>query len=254
MNNLSRHLLIQDYEKAHAELPDNYLIYHLSVQSGKIVGSNPYLEGFSIAIESPIDELLTCKYLNEYLLHNLIRDQKLIGELEYPNGKTTQIVFQVVNHRGKDDVYMKTTLGYFLWEEVSFRENGISFLINFFYTPPAEKADLEILEMAQGLLLDPQNWHNKDSRKCEGDIARNIWSLFCALKHASMSIRGEFNPHGAAIQAIRKVIMERVEDHEYEHPIMDFNNAEEVEHDDILAVIQKAKENLSAEVAIHPAG
>ena len=103
---------------------------------------------------------------------------------------------------------MKTTLGYFLWERVVVREDRVYFVIYWWYTPPARPIDLEIIEMTEYLLVDPDTWQSEDDRQCGADIADNRWSLFCALKYASSHKTGEFNHHNTAMQTVRNVIEE----------------------------------------------
>ena len=66
--------------------------------------------------------------------------------------------------------------------------------------------------MAKSLLVNPENWHQKDDRKCEPDIENNHWSLFCALKFASIETTGEYNHHNTAIQTARFVIDDLIMD------------------------------------------
>ena len=64
---------------------------------------------------------------------SLVRDQEITGTLTYPNGKTTQILYEVVRHRETEDMYMKTTLGYFLWENATVQDDKLFFVINWWY-------------------------------------------------------------------------------------------------------------------------
>ena len=157
----------------------------------------------------------------------------------------------MVNHRGKDEIYMKTSLGYFLWEYVEIRENKIVFAIYWWYCPPAQEVDLKILEQAEQLLSNSANWHQKDDRSCDDDIESNLFSLFCALKHASIELAGEYNHHNTAMQTVRFVIDELVPQHGFEHTLRDYNNAPSTRHGDILHCLRLAKERIKAQLS-HP--
>ena len=230
-------------------LPDNYIRFILHTQEGKLVGSNEYLEGFRISMEIPGEFL-------EYGLNgidvkafvSLVKDQEIVGTLLYPNGKETLIEYEVVRHRGTEDIYMKTTLGYFLWERMHIQDDQLVFAINWWYCPPPRRVDLEILEMTERLLADSTNWHKKDDRKCDDDLESNQWSLYCALKHASLEKLDEYNHHNTAIQTVRFVVDDLIPHHGFEHTLMDYNNASSTKHGDILRVLEIAKKKIKKEL------
>jgi len=188
--------------------------------------------------------------VNKEKLFAIVRNQRIMGTLTYPNGKVTEIEYEVVDHRGFEDIYMKTTLGYFLWEMLEIGDNELSFAIYWWYCPPVRKVDLEALEMAEQLLADSANWHKTDDRRCEDDIANNKWSLFCAIKYASIQKMGEYNHHNTAMQALRLTIDEFMPNHGFEHTLMDFNNLPETTHHDILTVIDMAKKRIRDELQV----
>lgn len=227
-------------------LPDNYLKFTLHIQNGRLEGSNEHLEGFKISMDIP-HELLK-NGLDIKTLISLVRNQKITGTLTYPNGKTSQIKYEVVRHRETEDIYMKTTLGYFLWESTTIQDNKLIFVINWWYCPPARKVDLETLEMTEQLLADSTNWHKNDDRKCENDIESNQWSLFCALKYASREKMGEYNHHNTAMQTVRFVIDDIIPNHGFEHTLMDYNNSPSTEHEDILRILEIAKKRIIQEI------
>ncbi|MFC1502688.1 hypothetical protein ACFL6A_04690 [bacterium] len=139
---------------------------------------------------------------------------------------------------------MKTTLGYFLWESATIRNNKLIFVINWWYCPPARKVDLETLEMTEQLLADSTNWHKNDDRKCGNDIENNQWSLFCALKYASTVKMGEYNHHNTTMQTVRFVIDDIIPNHGFEHTLMDYNNSPSTKHEDILRILEIAKKRI----------
>ena len=228
------------------ELPDNYLPINLELHNGKLTGESEYLEGFTFSMELPADFLE--KPFDKTKLYTIIRDQKITGTLVYPNDKKTEITYEIVDHRGVEDIYMKTTLGFFLWEMVEVKDKGLFFAINWWYCPPARQVDLDALIMTEQLLADSANWHKMDDRKCEDDIEKNKWSLFCAIKYSSIQTMGEYNHHNTAMQALRFAIDEFIPEHGFEHTLMDFNNAPSTTHQDILYIIDKAKQSIITEL------
>lgn len=227
-------------------LPDNHLLFTLNILNDRLEGANEYLEGFKISMD------LSNQFLKNGLdiknLMSIVRNQEITGTVTYPNGKTTKITYEIVYHRETEEIYMKTSLGYFLWQNVVIQDDKLFFVINWWYCPPARKVDLETLEMTEQLLADTTDWHKKDDRKCENDIESNSWSLFCALKYASIKKMGEYNHHNTAMQTIRFVIDDLIPDHGFEHTLMDYNNLPSTEHKDILSVLTIAKERIIKEI------
>ncbi|UCE19393.1 MAG: hypothetical protein JSV84_03345 [Gemmatimonadota bacterium] len=242
------HLFAQDtsHVTAQGTLPDNHLLFSLHLLNDKLEGANEYLEGFKVSMDLPH------RYLQQGLdgdsLLSAVRNREIRGTLTYPNGKTTPIKYEVVHHRETEDIYMKTTLGYFLWESVAIRNDTLFFVIDWWYCPPARKVDLETLELAEQLLGNPNNWHKNDDRKCEDDIESNRWSLFCALKYASIEIMGEYNHHNTAMQTVRFVIDDIIPAHGFEHTLMDYNNSPLTKHENILNVIDVAQKRVKQEL------
>lgn len=237
---------VQAQDSTQEELPDDYVPFTLLQLDDKLEGASEYLEGFTISVDVP--RTLFGKGLSIESIFSLVRRRSVTGTLTYPNGKTTKIEYEVVHHRGKEDIYMKSSLGYFLWEYMSVQDGKLNFAIYWWYCPPATEVDLEIIEMAEKLLADSNHWHKDDDRKCEDDLENNKWSLFCALKYSSMEKTGEYNHRNAAIQTVRFVIDESIPDHGFEHTLMDFNNAQFTKHKDILQVLGLSKKRIKREL------
>ncbi len=218
------------------ELPDDYLPFTLYQLDDRLEGASIFLEGFTVSMMVPYEFLETGLSIEG--LFSLVRNQNVTGTVTYPNGKITPVNYEIVHHRGSEDLYMKSSLGYFLWEFLSVQDDRLCFAIYWWYRPPAMEVDLEIIEMSLELLADSDQWHKADDRDCAADISNNHWSLFCALKHASIEKTGEYNHHNCAIQTTRQVIDEMIPDHGYAHTLMDYNNAPSVKHDDVLRVLE----------------
>ena len=228
------------------ELPDNYLPFSFKEIDDQLLGECQYLEGFTFSMDLSVD--LINYGLDKANLFAIVNKQNIIGKLTYPNGRKTKIEYEVVNHRGINSIYMKTSLGYFLWEMLDIKPDELYFDINWWYYPPERPVDLETLEMTDNLLSDPANWHQEDDRKCENDIKNGKWSLFCALKHSSIEKMGEYNHHNTAMQAVRFVIDDLIPDHRYAHTLMDFNNSQSTTHTDILNALDSAKNRIKQQL------
>jgi hypothetical protein len=94
----------------------------------------------------------------------------------------------------------------------------------------------------------PECWHQTDDRKCEDDEVNNSWSLFCALKFASLEKAKEYNHHNTAIQTVRFVIDDLHPNHGYKHTLMDYNNNPKTTHSEILEVVREAKKKIEIEL------
>lgn len=228
------------------ELPDDYLPFTLHQLDDRLEGESEFLKGFKISMNIPGE--VSENELNIDNIFSLVRNRNITGTLTYPDGKTTKIEYEIVHHRKNEDIYMKSSLGYFLWEYMSIQDGKLSFAIYWWYCPPATEVDLKIIEMAEKLLADSSHWHKDDDRDCTDDIESNQWSLFCALKHSSIVKTSEYNHHNTAIQTARFVIDELISDHGFTHTLMDFNNAPPTRHGDILHVLELSKKRIKKEL------
>jgi len=225
------------------ELPENHLLFSLNRSEDGFQGSSEQLPGFEIAMVVELGE--AAGELDLDTLMDAIRDGLVSGTLTYPNGRSAEIGFEIVEHRGSPEVYMKSRLGFCVWEQATVGPEKVAFVIDFWYTPPAVEADLEAIQMATVLLQDPADWLRDDDRLCESDQR----SLFCALKYASTKTLGEYNHHSKAMNEVREAIYERCPGEEFAHVLMDYNNADTTTHEEILDVLRMAEERIAEELA-----
>lgn len=228
------------------ELPDDYLPFTFSLTDSGLVGASKFLEGFTITMDIPRNRFPEGLQLDA--LYSAVRDQKVTGTVTYPNGRVTPIAYEMVRHRGPEEIYMKSSLGYFLWEYISIEDEEVRMAIYWWYCPPTRPVDRTALEFATRLLADSDHWHQEDDRDCTDDAESGQWSLFCALKYASIETMGEYNHHNTAIQTVRFIIDERIPGHGFAHTLKDFNNATATTHSDILHVLELARERIEADL------
>jgi len=238
--------VVQAENTSQVELPDDYLPFKLHQLDDKLVGESEFLDGFRISMNVP-SELLGSG-LSIEALFSLVRSQNVTGTVTYPSGRTTEIEYELVRHRQTEEIYMKSSLGYFLWEYMFIDDEILNLAIYWWYRPPATEKDMEIIESAEMLLADSSHWHKGDDRECDDDIENNQWSLFCSLKYSSMEITGEYNHHNTAIQTVRFLIDEIVPNHGFAHTLMDFNNESSTRHSDILRVLEMSKQRIEGEL------
>jgi len=80
-------------------LPDNHLLFTLNILNDRLEGANEYLEGFKISMDLSNQFLKNGLDVNN--LMSIVRNQEITGTVTYPNGKTTQITYEIVYHREK---------------------------------------------------------------------------------------------------------------------------------------------------------
>ena len=106
--------------------------------------------------------------------------------------------------------------------------------------------DLQILQRAKEILSDESKWNSDDDRVCNDDDKK--WSLFCALKKATIETLGEFDHRRVALMEVRWIIHKLMEGKDFKHRLMDFNNTREF--DDIIKFldesIQKVQDRLES--------
>lgn len=238
--------VVQAENTPQVELPDDYLPFKFYQLDDKLVGESEFLDGFKISMNVPSG--LLGSGLSIEALFSLVRSQDVTGTVTYPSGRTTEIEYELVLHRQTEEIYMKSSLGYFLWEYMFIHDGILSLAIYWWYCPPATEKDMEIIELAEKLLADSSHWRKDDDRECDDDIENNQWSLFCSLKYSSMEIAGEYNHHNTAIQTVRFLIDEIVPSHGFTHTLMDFNNESSTRHSDILHVLEVSKQRIDAEL------
>ena len=236
--------VLNDYD----DLPDNHMPFTSRFNEKGLVGSFEHFPGFTISMDLP-DSMISNGFNYEQLV-NHIKKKGTVGEVTYPNGRKTEILYEIVEHKKDlEQIYMRSSLGYFVWERVSIFDDGLVFVINWWYCPPVTIDDIKILDLALKLLKIKEKWHQQDDRICEKDIQLNHWSLFCALKHASIEVTGEYNHHNTAIQNVRFEIDRILPDHGFEHTLMDYNNLQTTSHQDILTLLERSKKLLENELA-----
>jgi hypothetical protein len=220
--------------------------YTLEIQGNRLQGSSPQFAGYDISISLPSD-FFNQEFSIEHLIA-VIENQDIRGEFMFPNGKTTEIKYSIIPYGDSKTIFMKTSNGWYPWEKMRVENDRLIFSYDYWYCPPARKMDLDILNLAWEYLKNSENWHQEDDRHCDDARENRRWSLFCALKMASIEIMKEYNHRNAAIQTVRFVIDDLYPDHGFVHTLKDFNNASNTTHDDILNVINLAKKRITEEI------
>jgi hypothetical protein len=243
---ISMYLSLGSILFAQNEICETCVEYTLEFVDNKLQGSSPQLAGYDVSMNLPpgfFGEKLSIDYL-----FSLIRCNDIRGEFIFPNGQTTEIRYSLIPYRDTLTVFMKTANGWYPWDSIRIENDKLIFSYDYWYRPPASKIDLEILSLCFDYLKDSTYWHQNDDRGCEDDSTNNTWSLFCAVKIASITIMKEYNHRNTVVQTTRDVIDVLYPAHEYEHTVMDFNNDPSTGFNDIIKVLNFVKNRIEAEL------
>ena len=104
--------------------------------------------------------------------------------------------------------------------------------------------DLQILQRAKEILSDESKWNSDDDRVCNDDDTK--WSLFCALKKATIETLGEYDHRRVALMEVRWIIHKLMEGEDFKHRLMDFNNTRKF--DDIIKVLDESIQKVQAKL------
>jgi len=113
---------------------------------------------------------------------------------------------------------------------------------------PVSQEDLQILLRAKEILSDESQWNNDDDRVCNDDDTK--WSLFCALKKATIETIGEYDHRRVALMEVRWIIHKLMEGEDFKHRLMDFNNTREF--NDIVKVLDESIQQVQAKLESTP--
>jgi hypothetical protein len=231
------------------KLCENCIEYSLEWNGDRLKGSSLQLAGYDISMILPsdfINDSLSIDYLFKTIRHGDIR-----GEFIFPNGHTSDIKYSLIPYHNTTTVFMKTSNGWYPWDNIKIENNKLIFSYDYWYCPPATETDLEILDLCLDYMKDSTTWNQNDDRACDNDKSDKVWSLFCAIKIASIEKYGEYNHRGTVIQTTRFVIDELYPNHKYAHTLMDFNNDSSTKFEDVIKVLTIVKQKIKAELKIN---
>lgn len=84
-------------------------------------------------------------------------------------------------------------------------------------------------------------------RVCDDDIKTGNSSLYCSLYYASIELDGVYRHRRPAMQAVRKVLIERYPV-KYVHIIRDINNNPDITNNELLDVLDAVIKQLNIEL------
>ena len=99
---------------------------------------------------------------------------------------------------------------------------GLSFDIDASGEVLPNALDAKIVRRADEILSSTQVWNRADDRRCPD--AASAWSIYCAMRKATIELTGGFHHRRAALEAVRAIVEERSAGRNYEHRLRDYNN------------------------------
>lgn len=159
---------------------------------------------------------------------------------------TYAAVFDLTERAGYPQALFKTSAGWFTMDGFTIRRDSLLFIIDHDPDVPATQTDLDIIARARELLGDGSNWHQHDDRDCEQDVHSGSYSLYCALRQASVEVEGEYNHRNAVMQAARHIIEETNPD--LHHRLRDFNNIPETDFGTVKKLLNRLETELREEL------
>ena len=227
-------------------LCENCIEYTLELNGTKLQGSSLQFPGYDVSMILPSNfakDSLSIDYL-----FKTIRSHDIKGEFIFPNSGTTEIRYSLIPYQDNTAVFMKTSNGWFPWDKLRIEDEKLIFSYDYWYCPPATKTDLEIIDLCFDYLKDSTSWNQNDDRKCDNAQSDKVWSLYCAIRIASIEKYGEYNHRGTVIQSTRFIIDELHPNHKYPHTLMDFNNDSSTKFEDIINILTIVKNRIKEEL------
>lgn len=210
----------------------------LHLKDQKLIGScdNPYFTGFIIELDS-VYETIDSSTLFDQLPR--------IGTIHFKNRKYIPTEFTLTKRAGFPQVMFRFKSTYLTFDKLRIEENNISFTLDDDPTVPVTDSDLVIIKLAQQLISEAKFWHKEDDRVCTDDLAKKSYSIYCALRIASLEIENNYNHRNASLQKLRHLIEDQYPNRKWNHRLMDYNNMEETSFLDIVNMLQTIEREFS---------
>lgn len=102
--------------------------------------------------------------------------------------------------------------------------------------------DAEIVRRAARILSSKAVWNRAGDRKCPADATS--WSIYCAMKKATIEVTGGFHHRRPALQVVRQIAEDRHGKPPYEHRLMGYNNDKTTTFADVQSLFREALKDM----------
>lgn len=156
-------------------------------------------------------------------------DIRWTGTLQIPRWPSLSIEIESAPYEPLPALVMKSQVAWLLIEDPMVDAAELSFWFRFDEDAPPTVQDLEILERTEAILRDESVWDRSANRRCGS--AATTWTLYCALRDATVQVTGEFHDRQPALTIMRAVIQDVFREMSFEQPLVDYNT-----YDDAILV------------------
>jgi len=207
----------------------------LYLQGNTLTGkcTNQYFTGFEIELDSSYTKLDST-----LLFSQLPR----MGTINFKNRIDIPTEFTLTDRSGTAQIMFRFRYDYLTFDSLKIKNQSISFTINNDPQVPVTKEDLKTIQLAKSLLSEEKYWNKEDDRNCEDDLANKSYSLYCALRVASLEIENRYNHRNAVLQKLRHLIEIKYPNKKWNHRLMYYNNMEETTYEDIVNILEEIEE------------
>jgi len=215
----------------------------LNLKENKLTGSceNKYLTGFEIELDTIYQKLDST---------TLFTQLPRIGKINFKNRFEIPTEFTLTERAGYSQIMFRFKNDYLIFDNLKIEDQSISFTINHDPEVPVTKDDLKIIHIAKKLLSEEKYWNKTDDRNCEDDLANKSFSLYCALRIASLEVENKYNHRNAVLQKLRHLIELKYLGKKWRHRLKDFNNMEETSYEDIVNILNEIEEGFIQELSL----
>jgi len=157
------------------------------------------------------------------------------GEIKANTGEKLAIEIEI--YMGGSGV-MRSDARWFLVSGFALANETLQFQLDTSIEVPPNELDREIVRHAAALLSSESVWNRADTRVCAATDTK--WSIYCAMKQATIEVTGAFHHRRPALQMVRQIVHKRTATKNYNHRLMDYNNDPSTRLEDLRTLFAEA--------------
>ena len=216
----------------------------LSLNENKLEGtcSSPYYTAFEIEMPHDYTVLDSNAFYEQF---------PRVGKILFKNKVEIPTEYTITNRAGHPQIMFRFRNNYITFDSLIFENQVVRFLVDDDPVVPVTEDDLQIIQLAKSMLSEEKYWNENGGRNCSDDLGNKSYSIYCAIKIASLEVENHYNHRNAALQKLRHLIELKFPDRKWNHRLMDFNNMDEVEYSDIVYILDEIENDFIEELQIN---
>ena len=213
----------------------------LHLEGNRLKGTceHRYLTGFEMELDSTYTEIDSAL---------LFRQLPRTGSINFKNRGNIPTEFTLTNRAGFAQIMFRFRTSYLTFDHLQIEKQSITFRVDDDPKVPVTEEDLRMIVIAKKMLSEEKYWHKEDDRNCDDDLANKSFSIYCALRMASLEVEEKYNHRNAVLQKLRHLIEEKFPNKKWKHRLMDFNNMPEVTFADVQEMLAKIETEIIQEL------